>query len=87
MNTLKKRIEKLEKSGQPDTKINIIWLEEGEKYEPEPGTLVIYWGAGDDIGSYRYDPTKPNGGRPAAKKQRYGGQNYGQTTTETNQAH
>lgn len=50
--------------------LNIVWLnaEAGEKMKPpKPGTLIIYWGAGEDIGSYRYDPNKPNGGRPIKK--------------------
>ena len=52
--------------------LRIIWIdtEAGKEPEPElePGTYVIEWGEGDDIVSYRHDPSKPNGGRPDPKR-------------------
>ena len=77
MTEVKKRIAAIEKklaeieSGQELQNLRIIWVnsEAGEKPEPlEPGTLIIYWGAGDEIGTYRYDPKKPNGGEPDKKR-------------------
>lgn len=51
--------------------LRVIWedIETGEQTEPiEPGTWVIEWGAGDEIVTYRHDPSKPNGGRPDKKR-------------------
>ena len=77
MKKLEKRLSDLEqKRAKRWEPLNIQWIdtEAGEKMEPpEPGTLVIYWGAGDEIGSYRYDPTKPDGGRPMNTRKSKGG--------------
>ena len=76
MTEVKRRVAAIEKklaeieSGQELQTLRIIWVnsEAGEKPEPlEPGTLIIYWGEDDNIGSYRYNPNKPNGGRPTPK--------------------
>lgn len=77
MKKLEKRLSDLEqKRAKRWEPLNIQWIdtEAGEKMvPPEPGALVIYWGAGDDIGSYIYDPTKPNGGRPIKTRKSKGG--------------
>lgn len=70
---INERIGKLEnKAGEEWHPLEIIWtdVEAGEKMEPpEPGTLIIYWDPDDEIGSYRYDPTKPNGGKRAKRNE------------------
>jgi len=77
MKRLEKRLADLEqKQGKQWEPLNIQWInaEAGEKMTPpEPGALVIYWGAGDEIVTYRYDPNKPNGGRPEKKHKSKGG--------------
>lgn len=79
MTKLEKRLAELEqRRAKQWAPLNIVWLdvEAGGKWQPtKPGTLVIYWGAGDDIGSYRYNPDKPNGGRPEKKHKSKGGKN------------
>ncbi len=76
MSEVKKRVAAIEKKlaeieSRPELPtLRIIWVntEAGEKPEPPaPGTRIIYWGAGDEIRSYRYNPNKPNGGRPTPK--------------------
>lgn len=77
MTEVKKRIAAIEKklaeieSGQELQNLRIIWkdIETGEQEGTlSPGAYVIYWGAGDEIGTYRYDPKKPNGGEPDKKR-------------------
>jgi len=69
--TFNKRINTLEsKANETDNEIvvNVIWHEIGEEREPpEPGTLIIYLDQKNEARSYRYDPTKPNGGKHAEK--------------------
>lgn len=77
MSSNKGRLKALERK-QPKAKewtpINIQWIdsEAGEKMEPpKPGTLMLYWDQFDNIGTYRYDPNKPNGGQPAPKQAKH----------------
>ena len=73
MSSNKGRLKSLERK-QPKAKewtpIKIYWLDEGEEIDPPPapGTRILYWDQFDNIGSYRYDPNKPNGGQPTPKK-------------------
>lgn len=81
MTEVKRRVAAIEKKpaeieSRPEWQpIKIIWVDiEGEeRTDPAaPGTLIIYWDEYDNIGSYRFDPNKPNGGRPEPKRK--GGQ-------------
>ena len=54
--------------------IKIYWLDEDEEIDPppKPGTRILYWDEFDNIGFYRYDPNKPNGGQPTPKRAKAG---------------
>ncbi len=82
MREIEKRIARIEKKLKEDESrpaklppLRIIWVDTqaGEpRQAPKPGTWVIYWGAGDEIGAYQYNPDKPNGGRPDKPKSKGG---------------
>ena len=71
MSGIKKRVIDLEhRRAKQYEPMKIVWTEIGKENEvepPEPGELVIYWDTDGEIGSYRYDPNKPNGGKPDKK--------------------
>lgn len=70
LTSIEKKIAERRQAAKELPPLRIIWVDTqaGPPREaPKPGTWIIYWGAGDEIGTYRYNPDKPNGGRPEPK--------------------